>query len=146
MASTIIQPITDALVTILRDLTLTEALTVPDSGWGRDHLAKLPAAEIDLPDIGRTDIDEPESQINSEDWDLRFPVTIYYDLREPTVSQERLIEAAEKFIAAIDDDPTLSSLVQEAKVTSASPVFQLEKARTLVAYVLTVDVLQLVAQ
>lgn len=145
MASTIIQPVADRLKTLLEGLALPTSLKVPASGWQRDHLAKLPAAEIELPDIGRTDIEEAESQLGSNDWDLDFVVSLWFDLREPTVAQQRLAEAIEKWVAAVDGESWASVPgVLEAKVLRAERVYQLEKQRTLVGYETTVRVFRLV--
>lgn len=139
MASTIIQPVADHLATVLTGLGLgvntwaAEALTMGPAG----------AAEIEIPDIARTGIEEPESQLGADDWDLTFLVSIWVNMTETGVSQQRLVELVEQWIAAIDTDITLGGLVLEAKVTKAERQYQLAR-RPLVGYETTVAVLKLV--
>lgn len=143
MPSTVIQPLADRFKVLLEGI----GLKVPDSGWQRDHLPATPGAEIELPDIGRGDVEAAESQLGTNDWGLEFLVTIWFDLREATASQKRLADAVEQWINAVDhDDAGLHAIpgVDSVKVTSAQRVYQLEKNRTLVGYETTVAVLRLV--
>jgi hypothetical protein len=101
------------------------------------------AAEIEIPDIQRTGVEQAESQLGFYDWDLEFPVSIWVNLTETGRSQQRLVALVEQWIAAIDADPTLGGLVLEAKVTDAKRQYQLAK-RPLVGYETTLAVLKLV--
>lgn len=148
MASSILQPFADRFKVILEGLSLPTAIKLPDSGWARDHLPKAPGAEIELPDIGRGDPEAPESQLGANDWQLEFLVTLWFDLREPTVAQQRLAAAVELWIKAIDAETSLYSSfpgLDAMKVTRAERVYQLEEERTLVGYETTVACLLLVA-
>lgn len=145
MASTVIQPVADRLKVLLEGLSVPSGpIKVSDSGWMRDQLKGLPAAEIEIPDIDRGE--ESESQLGSRDWQLDFPVTIYYDLREPTLAQVRIVEAVEKWIAAVDADEQLGGLsgVVTARVIRADRVYELQDKRTLIGYETTVRVTRLV--
>lgn len=142
MSSSLIQPVADVLKTTLEGLSLSPVLKV--HVWARGDLTRVPAAEIELPTITRVLPDEAESQIGTYDWRMDWPVTIYYDLREPKVAQERLADALEKWIAAVDANPGLTGLALDAKVTSAERVYELQQNRTLVAYETTVSVIKLV--
>lgn len=145
MSSTIIQPIADQLKTLLEGLDLPKRLKVPPSGWARDHLDSVPAAEIEPPDLRRVDPDTGESQLGSDDWDLEFLVSIWFDLREPTSAQKDLVEAVEKWIAAVDANRSLGGTVLDASVISANRVYQLDANRALAGYETTVGVLKLVS-
>jgi hypothetical protein len=140
MASTILQPVADHAAVMLKALGLGvntwtgASLQMGDAG----------AAEIEIPDIGRTGVEQAESQLGSYDWDLEFPVTIWVNLTETARSQQRLVELVERWIAAVDADPTLGGLVLEAKVTQAKRQYQLAQ-RPLVGYETTLAALKLVA-
>lgn len=147
MASSILQPFADRFKVILEGLSLPATIKLPPSGWQRDHLPKAPGAEIELPDIGRGDSEQPESQLGANDWTLEFLVTLWFDLREATVAQKRLAEAIELWIKAIDSETVLYSTfpgLDAMKVTRAERVYQLEKDRTLVGYETTVACVLLV--
>jgi hypothetical protein len=139
MASTIIQPVADHMATMLRALGLgvntwaSEALTMGRAG----------AAEIEIPDVARTGVEEAESQLGADDWDLEFPVSIWVNLTETGTSQQRLVQMLEQWISAVDADVTFGGLVLEAKVTRAQRQYQLAR-RPLVGYETTVSVLKLV--
>jgi hypothetical protein len=137
--STIIQPIADHAGLMLK------ALGLGVNVWADDELTMgaAGAAEIEIPDLGRTGVEERESQLGFYDWDLEFPVTIWVNLTQGARAQQRLVAVVEAWIAAVDADPTLGGLVLEAKVTSAKRQYQLAK-RPLVGFETTLAALRLV--
>jgi hypothetical protein len=139
LTSSIIQPIADHACTILK------ALGLGVNVWADDELTMGAngAAEIEIPDLGRTGVEERESQLGFYDWDLEFPVTIWVNLTQGPKAQQRLVAVTEAWIAAVDADPTLGGLVLEAKVTGAKRQYQLAK-RPLVGFETTLAALRLV--
>ena len=137
-----IQPIADALATILR----AQGLTVPDGAWARGELDP-PAAEIELPDgdRGRTEPDGGETELGSRDLFLEFTVTLWHDLTEPTAASQRAIAALEGFIDAVDSDPTLGVIgVQDSKVVGFEVVYGLGQPRPLIGFETRVRVWRLI--
>lgn len=139
MSSTIIQPVADHMAGLL------EALGLGVNTWARDALTMRGsgAAEIEIPDVSRTGVEEAESQLGADDWDLTYVVSLWVNLTETSVCQQRLVALLEQWIAAVDADVTFGGLVLEAKVTEAKRQYQLAK-RPLVGYETTVSVLKLV--
>jgi hypothetical protein len=101
------------------------------------------AAEIEIPDVARTGVEEAESQLGADDWDLTFPVSIWVNMTDQAHDQIRLVQTLEQWIAAVDADVTFGGLVLEAKVIRAERQYQLAR-RPLVGYETTVAVLKLV--
>jgi hypothetical protein len=146
MSSTIIAPLAEALAGLADGITVNgKALK---GVWPpRMGLPDLPCVEIEVPErITRTEPDEAESQIGSEDWHIDFTATIYFDLREPVAAQLRLIEALELWIAAVDADRSLGAAsTLDASVVSAERVYpEDDQQRSLIAYATTVRVWRLV--
>lgn len=139
MASTVVQPLADRLTSLLAAI----GVTVPAGGWARDHLHALPAAEIEIPDGRRRNVDEPEDHLGQRDWQLEFPVTLWVDLHEASAAQRQLVELLEAWIAAVDADETLNNLATDAVVTSWQRVYDAtDQARPLLGVVTTVEVLK----
>lgn len=140
MASTVIQPVADRLAELL------DGIGVNANTWADNA---LPAgtdvvAEIEIPDIARTEPEQAESQLGADDWHLEFVVTLYADLRQARASQQRLVVAVEQWIAAVDDDRQLGTLALDAAVTDAKRVYHTDPNRPLVGYETTVAVWKLV--
>jgi hypothetical protein len=76
--STVIVPLADALKQMLEGLDFAPA--VKAYRWAPSMVATVPAAVIDIPEVRRTGIDEPEEQLGSDDWTLTFPVELLVDL------------------------------------------------------------------
>jgi len=136
MASTILSPTADVVVGFLNDNGFH------GYKWARlDY--NLPAGVVELPTVDRR---AENSQLGSEDWDMEFPVVLYFDLSEAESSQELAAEQVEAFIAAVDANPSLGSatIVDDAVVTSAVPSFDLDGARPMVVYTCTLELTKLV--
>jgi hypothetical protein len=76
--STVIVPLADALKTLLEGLDFAPA--VKAYRWAPSQLATGTAAVIDIPEVRRTGVDEPEEQLGSDDWTITFPVELLVDL------------------------------------------------------------------
>lgn len=71
-------------------------------------LDSLPALTIDGPtDFARSEPDEPESQLGSNDWRLTYLVRIYVPLGDPETASDESRAILGQVIAAIDADRTL---------------------------------------
>lgn len=71
-------------------------------------LDSLPALTIDGPtDFNRTEPDEPESQLGSNDWRLTYLVRIYVACDDPETASTESRAILGQVIAAIDADRTL---------------------------------------
>ena len=140
MASTILQPVADKAATIL------EALDLGVNTWANKQLrfGRAGAAEIEIPDIARTSLEQAESQLGSDDWELEFPVSIWVSMTEPHTAQTRLVALVEAWIAAVDYDIQLGGTVLEARVTEARRVYGTSGHHELVGYETTLSVLKLV--
>lgn len=103
-------------------------------------IAKLPAAVVDLPDFGRREEEEGESEVGSYDWHLTYPVGIYYELNEAGKAHRQIRQAAELFIKAIDQSHELGALVTDVVVSGARPEYELGGSRALIIYECTVKV------
>jgi hypothetical protein len=125
MASTVLQPIADHIGAILK----TFQLGVSQDTWaGKDlRFGRAGAAEIEVPDIARTGIEQAESQLGADDWDLEFAVSIWVNITTTGDSQKRLIALVEQWIAAVDADVTFGGLVLEAKVVEAKRQYQIAR-------------------
>lgn len=141
MASTIIDPTAERVVDVLEAIS---GLTVYK--WSMPSGVNLPAAIVGRPDIRRTAIDEPESQLGSRDWAMSFLISIFVDLSKATTSQAASVDYAEAFIVAVDANPSLGdpTIADDAKVTSAEPDFELEGTRPMVTYYCTLELTKLV--
>jgi hypothetical protein len=139
-ASTVLQPIAEAIATRLRALDLH----VPERAWTRGELSP-PCGEIELPAGDRTGPEESESQLGSNDWRLELDVTIWFDLTDVSIAAARLVDTLEAFVRAVDADRTLGLVgVLDASVTGWEPVFLTDQTRPLVGAETTVAVWALV--
>lgn len=123
MASTIIEPVADALKSLI------EGLGITSYRWAPHMMDALPVAVIDIPAVQRTALGGAETEMGRDDWLLTFPVAFYFDLSDAMTTQRAAVEVFEAFVAAVDADPDLSSLVDEARVTSGEPVLDLTRDR-----------------
>jgi hypothetical protein len=139
--STVIVPLADALKQMLEGLDFAPA--VKAYRWAPSMVATVPAAVIDIPEVRRTGIDEPEEQLGSDDWTLTFPVELLVDLAVADRDQTRVVELLEAFIAAVDANPSLGfPIVEDSKVVAGTPGYDLsEEARPLLTYDCEVQVL-----
>lgn len=134
--------IAEALVECLKGIGLRE---------GQAHLWEPkdltpPAGAVGVPAIKRTPPDEAESQLMTDDWELDYTVSLYFDLANVALAQQSMTDKVEAFIKAIDADPSLGGLVLEASVTEAVPFIERDRKRPLVGYECTVSVTVLVEQ
>jgi hypothetical protein len=139
--STVITPLAQALSALLQGIDFQPAVT---AYWPAPSSAiKPPAAVIDIPEVRRTGIDEPEEQLGSDDWTLTFPVELLVDLAVAERDQLRIVDLLEAVVAAVDANPSLGfPIVDDSKVVAAVPAFDLtEEARPLLTYDLEVQVL-----
>jgi hypothetical protein len=142
MASDIIQPVAQAIVDVIDDLTPTVngQLWEPNAGN-----VNPPAGVVGMPSIDRHDPEEEESQLGATDWFLDFPVYFFHDLGNALYAQEQAVETYEAFVQAVDANPSLGiALVMDAKVTSVTPGFDLDQARPQIVTECRVQVLRLV--
>jgi hypothetical protein len=130
--------IAEAIVAVIAGIGLKKYLWEPKD-------LKPPAGAVHVPHIKRTKPDEAESQLGSDDWDLDFTVSLYFDLAEAAKAQQSMVDAVERFIDAIDEDPSLGGVVLEASVTDAVPFIERDRPRPVVGYECTVSVLRLVS-
>lgn len=88
-------------------------------------LDTLPAVTVNGPTaFRRTEPDEPESQLGSDDWILTYTVTIYCPLDDPARSQRGMRAVLGQVIAALDDDRQLGGAVEiEAKIVNGEQSF-----------------------
>ncbi len=138
MSSVVITPIAEALVAIIESIDLKGELWEPKT-------VSPPAGAVGVPVIRRTNPDEAESQLHSDDWFLDFGVSLYFDLAKAQPAQQGMVDAAEAFIAAIDADTSLGiDPLLEAKVTDCQPFVEQDRRRPLCGYEITVSTHRLV--
>lgn len=120
-ASTTLAPIADALVTVIQSLSDP---TVGAVKWSRLDTDTRPAAVVGMPiTIRRTEPDQKEGQVGTDDWNVDFPVDFYFEFDELEAAQTQAVQVIEAWIKAIDADQTLGDLpgLLEAKVVEAGP-------------------------
>lgn len=85
-------------------------------------LDTLPAVTIDGPtDFRRTEPDEAESQLGSNDWRLTYTVRIYVRLGDPETAAAQSRTILGQVIAAIDADRSLGGEAEiDASITEGS--------------------------
>lgn len=132
-----ITEIAEALVGLLGDIGLNADL------WEKKEI-RPPAGSVWVPTLQRTEPDEAESQLGTDDWRLIYPVSLYFDLAN-VKDQQTAVEKLEAFVKALDADPSLGGTVLEASVTEAVLFKELDRPRPLVGYEITVSVLRLVS-
>jgi hypothetical protein len=142
VTSTVLDPIADGIVAVVQTLSPT----VKARKWVVRDTDARPAAVVELPTVNRTDVDANEDHLGEYDWRSEWPVSFYFDFTDTAFGQAQALEVVEKFVSAIDADPTLGGTVQEAKVVTAGPP-QIEEgyARPMLVYPTRVDVLDFVA-
>jgi hypothetical protein len=147
MASTIIEPVADAIAALIDDITLTGGISMKGYTWEPREFDRIPAGAVGVPEVRRTGLDEPEDQLSTVDWFMDFPVGLYFDLDEARKSQRQVVEGLEAFIAAIDDSPHLGlgGNFCDCKVTAAVPFTEEQRKRTLIGHLCTVSVQRWVA-
>jgi hypothetical protein len=147
VASTIIEPVADAIAALIDDITLTGGITLKGYTWEPREFDRVPAGAVGVPEVRRTGLDEGENQLSTTDWFLDFPVGLYFDLDEARKSQRQVVEGLEAFVAAMDDAPDLGlgGAVCDAKVTDAVPFTEEQRKRTLIGHLCTVSVWRWVA-
>jgi hypothetical protein len=142
VSSSILTPLADALLEAARGLG---SEGVKGYRWPPRELAKLPAAVVELPGVERTPVDAPEDHLGQRDWKPSFPVIFYFDLSAAESSQDEAVEIVEAFIAAIDEDPSLGGLCQEAKAVEAAFAEYVEdEARPVIRWPVRVEILKFV--
>lgn len=146
MASTIVEPVADALKTQILAISYSPAIRV--SRWAPRRIESTPAAVIDVPSVDRVAPREAEFEMGREDWRMTFGVSFYFKLSDAEVAQSRAVEFFELFVSRIDDHPTLGLAgVDDAKVTSSeADITLVEEATPLFAYRCTVELIVQVAQ
>lgn len=146
MASIIIEPIADTIKEVIDGIPLTPPFK--SYVWDRLEIDSLPAAVISPPSIRRTGIEDPESQLGSDDWAFEFTVWLCFDVSEVVFSQTQMVEYTEAFIDAIDNNQGLNNKVLEAKTVSMNYLgiaqFSEKSTRKVLAYECEIDVLKLV--
>jgi len=147
MASTIIQPVANAIKEVIDGIPLTPPFK--SYVWEPQDVDSYPAATIAPPTIRRVSIENPESQLGSDDWIFEFTIFLCFDVGEVIFSQTQAVEYAEAFIDAIDDNQDLKKQALEAKVVSIEykglSKFSERSTRECLAYECEIDVLKLVA-
>jgi hypothetical protein len=137
--SAVLAPLADALK------EKVEGLGGKGYRWSPRELDHLPAAVIEMPTVTRTQLDAPEDHLGQKDWRPTFPVVFYFDLSEAQSSQDRAVDLVEEFVLAIDEDPSLGGLCQEAKAVEVLPPEILEgEARPEIRWAVQVEVLKFI--
>lgn len=134
MTSTIFQPPADALVTLLEDLGLAVEFNahrwLPGPGVG----FKPPAAIVELPDFERAEVEGAEPQLGSDLWQLEYPVSLVFALREAQVAQDRAALGVETFVRAVDADASLGGVAYESSVVGGEPEYDDNQGNPVVIY------------
>lgn len=143
-------------MTLLRDLAdalaegLSDRVDLVDRAYATDPgMAGFspPAIVVGFPIVRRTDPEESESELGRVDYYIDFPVVLFVALQDLQATADRVLEAVEQIIAAVDafgdwlDDPE----VLDAKVTSAEPAEITDAAQPLMSYECRVELHRLVA-
>lgn len=147
MASTVLDPIAAALQAKLAALTLTAytgggTKVLKAYKWLPRDFENLPVAAVGVPDVQRVGLDQPEMQLGSSEWQITYPVSIYFDMTEVAQMQALAVEAAELFVKAIDNDSQLSGAVDDAKVVRVTAFVEPDRRRPLAGYECTVEILK----
>lgn len=141
MASTILDPIATALVTVAETVSGLNGCK-----WVLRDTDSRPAAVVMPPSIERTPLDVSEDHLGQNDWNSEWSVDLYFDTTNLEYGQVQAVEMVEAWIVAVDADQDLGGVVQEAKVTSvAEPDFVEDANRPYLIYPTTVSVLDFVS-
>jgi hypothetical protein len=142
--SDIFKPVGDALAALATALDVDPSVTGYFPAPGNAGLDQVPAVVIEPPAGNRSEVDGPESQFFTNDWDLVFQVNAYVDLDVAEDAQLLLADVVEAFILAIDATPDLGfgGQVLDTKVTGwTKPLVLAEEndARPLLFVEMTVE-------
>jgi hypothetical protein len=107
--------------------TIAGATVYPYEPLGR--ALSPPCITIGACDFERSGVEEPDSQLGSDDWILTYAITLYVALFEPEKGFADAREFVGRAIAAIDADQKLGGEVLEAKLTSGDMGFNDEDAQ-----------------
>lgn len=143
MASTVIDPIADQLVALIDALSVdTKAYLWTSPGGDTDV---RPAGVVMLPEIERTQPDLAEDHLGENDWRITYPVVFAFDYEAGGYYHAQAAEVIEAWIVAVDADPSLSGVVQEARVVAAgAPEYNPGEGRPFIQWATTVQVLTFV--
>ena len=144
MASTVLDPTAVLVAAVLDGLAVTPTVKGYAVDPGMTGLDSLPCGVVGPPTIERRVVDEGDSQIGSRDWNLTFPVTLFFDLADTATAQAQATQTVEAFITAVDT-ATLSvsdASIEDAVVAVATPVEILNDARPMLAYECSLAVLK----
>lgn len=146
MPSTTLEPLAAAVAALITSLTTATSVKAYAHDPGYAGLDSLPCGVVGLPAITRTGVDESESQLGARDWFCEFPVSLYFDLADPTFTSKQAIETVEAFIKLVDTESLQAAdgTVLDAKVTEAVPVEIVDKDRPMVAYECKLEIFKLV--
>src|SRR4051794_31632298 len=100
MSSTIITPLAEALI------EKAEGVGAKGHRWPPSEITP-PCVVIELPEIERTGVDEPEDHLGQKDWTVTFTAVFYFDLATAQSDQDGAVDVVEAFINAIDEDQAL---------------------------------------
>ena len=156
MASTVTDPVADVLVAKAEAITVT-GYDIKGYKGPRVSIDKRPAIVVGMPPgIRRTAPTDPEPELRTSGqnsvglWTLTFPVGFFIDATRVADNAILLAEIVEKFVMAVDTDPTLGGLegvghVGVPRCTDGEPdPDYLSLKKPLHAYVLDVEVPRLV--
>lgn len=139
MSSSILTPLADALVLKI------ESVGALGYRWAPREFENTPAGVVELPSVARSGLDAPEDHLGQRDWKPTFDAVFYFDLDVAKPSQDEAVDAIEAFILAIDADPSLGGLCQEAKAVEAPPPEFIEDAdRPQIRWAVRVEILKFV--
>lgn len=145
MSSTLFLPIAEIIAGAGDQVDLVKKAYARDPGMA--GMTQLPALVVGFPTLRRQGVEEPESEVGSNDWRLSYPVSLFFDLHKAEVTAERILEALEQLVEAIDNPDTWEadqSIIDWA-LTVAEPVEILDESRSLMSYECRVELLKLVA-
>ena len=138
MSSTIIAPLAQSVADFISAIDgLPDGVKVTGYRWERQAFdAPLPVATVGIPTVRRTTPGDRESQLGLDDWDLEFPVGLLVEIIDPVAAQQLAVEFVEKFIRAVDENPSLDSptVIDDAAVIEAEPEVLVEQPRSLLIY------------
>ena len=135
MASTVLDPVAETLAQFITDLDVD--VNVTGIKWERQAIdAQLPVGIVAPPTIHRTEPGDRETQMGFDDWDLEYPVGLYFELTDAYTTQTQAVEVVEKFIRAVDEDPSLGdpTIVDDAVVAEAEPEIVEDASRAVLVY------------
>jgi hypothetical protein len=89
---------------------------------------ELPAVELGLVRIRRTEVDEAEGELGRTDWHFDIPLSLHVALDDPDVAQAEALELLGLMIGTFDANPTLGNSpgVIDTKLVEATGGFLLQ--------------------